>query len=266
MNKRILGGLAAVVLLMGGLFVTQAVPVSAAVDHCPDHTINPKDESGASSNLLVLAAGSSFCAKGSTGNSGKRTADGETTLIEYTALFAPPNGGGNVPNVSYYVVYQTSSEPEVCEFNEELSADDEGCVEPEPEVCEFNEELSADDEGCVEPEPEVCEYNDQLPASDKDCTPPVVPTPEPEIPVVPPVVVVAIPPNASPTTREVVVAALPPAQAPTTTAPAPVVTIPAAGLPATGSNGTGVAALIALLVTSLGGAALLAARRRNVTT
>ena len=245
MNKRILGGLAAVVLLMGGLFVTQAVPVSAAVDHCPDHTINPKDESGASSNLLVLAAGSSFCAKGSTGNSGKRTADGETTLIEYTALFAPPNGGGNVPNVSYYVVYQTSSEPEVCEFNEELSADDEGCVEPEPEVCE---------------------YNDQLPASDKDCTPPVVPTPEPEIPVVPPVVVVAIPPNASPTTREVVVAALPPAQAPTTTAPAPVVTIPAAGLPATGSNGTGVAALIALLVTSLGGAALLAARRRNVTT
>ena len=61
------------------------------------------------------------------------------------------------------------------------------------------------------------------------------------------------------------VAALPPAQAPTTTAPAPVATIPAAGLPATGSNRTGTTALIALLATSLGGAALFAARRRTAT-
>ena len=75
--------------------------------------------------------------------------------------------------------------------------------------------------------------------------------------------VVALPPIQAPTG---VVAGFPPTQAPTTTAPAPVGTIPVAGLPATGSNGTGVAALIALLVTSLGGAALLVARRRNVTT
>ncbi len=84
------------------------------------------------------------------------------------------------------------------------------------------------------------------------------------LPTTPPTeVVVALPPTQPPTE---VVAVLPPTQAPTTTAPAPVATIPAAGLPVTGSNGTGVAALIALLVTSLGGAALLAARRRNVTT
>ena len=84
----------------------------------------------------------------------------------------------------------------------------------------------------------------------------------------PPVVVEQLP-STTPSgvtqaTREVV-ASFTPAQAPTTTAPAPVATIAVAGLPATGSDGIGVTALIALLVTSLGGAALLAARRRNVT-
>jgi len=84
----------------------------------------------------------------------------------------------------------------------------------------------------------------------------------------PPVVVEQLPPTTpsgvTQATREVV-ASFTPAQAPTTTAPAPVATIAVAGLPATGSDGIGVTALIALLVTSLGGAALLAARRRNVT-
>jgi len=67
------------------------------------------------------------------------------------------------------------------------------------------------------------------------------------------------------TTPADVVEVLPPAPAPTTSAPAAAPTVPATGLPATGSNGTGMAGLIALLVTSLGGVALLAARRRNVT-
>ena len=71
-----------------------------------------------------------------------------------------------------------------------------------------------------------------------------------------PTVAEQLPPPATPA-APVVVAANSPAQAPA---------VPAAGLPATGSNGTGMTALLALLAISLGGAALLVARRRNVTT
>ena len=78
-----------------------------------------------------------------------------------------------------------------------------------------------------------------------------------------PVVVAANSPAQAPTTSApAVVAANSPAQAPTTSAPA----VSAGSLPATGSNGTGMTALLALLATSLGGGALLVARRRNVTT
>jgi len=83
--------------------------------------------------------------------------------------------------------------------------------------------------------------------------------------LVPPVVDVVAPIAPTQATREVVSAfspALPPVPAGVAALP-PVV--PAAGLPATGIDGTGVTALIALLLTSLGGAALFASRRRNVT-
>jgi len=77
-------------------------------------------------------------------------------------------------------------------------------------------------------------------------------------------VVAALPPAQAPTTTAPTATA-PTTTAPTTTAPTTVATVPAAGLPATGSNGTGTTALIALLATSLGGAALLGARRRTST-
>ena len=62
-----------------------------------------------------------------------------------------------------------------------------------------------------------------------------------------------------------VVAALPPTQVGASGA-TPQVVVPAQGLPSTGIDGTGITALVALLMTSLGGAALFMSRRRNVMT
>ena len=62
-----------------------------------------------------------------------------------------------------------------------------------------------------------------------------------------------------------VVAALPPTQVGSSGA-TPQVVVPAQGLPSTGIDGTGVTALVALMMTSLGGAALFVSRRRNVMT
>jgi LPXTG-motif cell wall-anchored protein len=95
--------------------------------------------------------------------------------------------------------------------------------------------------------------------------PPFVPPTEPPVTPEPPVTTA---PTTTTTTE--VAAQLPPTQVPTSTAPAaapaPAPTVPAAALPATGSNSSGLTALIALLVTSLGGAAMMLSRRgRNVT-
>ncbi len=101
--------------------------------------------------------------------------------------------------------------------------------------------------------------------------PPVVP-PTPETPVPPtPTPGTPVTPTETPAapTPDVVVAALPPVQPAPAVAPAeaaaPAAALPAQALPSTGIDGTGVTALIALLLTSLGGAALVVSRRFNVT-
>lgn len=86
--------------------------------------------------------------------------------------------------------------------------------------------------------------------------PPVVEPPPVEPPVDAPPPAVAPPVVEAPVVSPVV-EALPPAAAPTVAG--------AGSLPATGNDAAGVTALIAPAVTSLGGAALLAARRRDVT-
>ena len=76
----------------------------------------------------------------------------------------------------------------------------------------------------------------------------------------------AVPTNRPPTNRPSdVVAASSPAQAPPADVSALPPVVPAAGLPVTGIDGTGVTAIIALLLTSLGGAALFLSRRRSTT-
>ena len=75
-----------------------------------------------------------------------------------------------------------------------------------------------------------------------------------------PVVESSPPPGPAQATRDVVASYSP--AVPTAVAPAASRT----ALPSTGIDGTGITALIALLITSLGGAALFLSRRHNVTT
>jgi LPXTG-motif cell wall-anchored protein len=102
--KKILGGIAVITIIITIMSIGSAV--HADVDHCPDHNGHPgKVESGAAGNSVIPPAGAQICVKGSTGNTGLFTADGSTSLIEYMAKLAPRNNGGNIPDVSYYIVY-----------------------------------------------------------------------------------------------------------------------------------------------------------------
>jgi LPXTG-motif cell wall-anchored protein len=78
-----------------------------------------------------------------------------------------------------------------------------------------------------------------------------------------------LPPGpSSTTTTTTMVSALPPTPPPTAgpaSAAPSAPSAPSGNLPATGSDSTGVMALLALLITALGGAAVMAARRRNAT-
>ena len=119
--------------------------------------------------------------------------------------------------------------------------------------CEYNPELPPHHPDCTPPVTPPCEYNPQIPADDENCTPPVTPPSVnppsgPEVASRPPV----------PSTPEAVAPSSPQAAAPTAANPT-------AALPATGLDSTGVTALLALLITGLGGLAVMVARRRNAT-
>ena len=274
MNKRILGGLAAAVMLTGGLAFSSGVAQASAVDHCPEHSNedNFKDQSGSSLNTKVLDAQTSFCVKGSTGNTGILIADGSTTLFAYLAEFGVDNGGENDPDVSYYVVYPPE-QPDPVE-RQTTSVD---CATRKFTTVNYEKPFVFDDvtetwKRGVEVEVDrvvrdatfdelagaKCETETPPPTP----TPTPTPTPEPEVEAIAP----PAPTNRPPTQRPPdVVAASSPAQAPPAEVSALPPVVPAAGLPVTGIDGTGVTAIIALLLTSLGGAALFLSRRRSTT-
>ena len=101
---------------------------------------------------------------------------------------------------------------------------------------------------------------DDCEVTEEEPTP--TPTPTPEVEVIPP----AAPTNRPPPNRSAdVVAASSPAQSPPAEVLALPSVLPAQALPSTGIDGTGITAIIALLLTSLGGAALFLSRRRSTT-
>ena len=267
MNKRILGGLAAAVMLTGGLAFSSGVAQASAVDHCPEHSNedNFKDQSGSSLNTKVLDAQTSFCVKGSTGNTGILIADGSTTLFAYLAEFGVDNGGENDPDVSYYVVYPPE-QPDPVE-RQTTSVD---CATRKFTTVNYEKPFVFDDEtetwklGVeVEVDRVVRDAtSDELAGAkcETETPPPTPPTPEPEVQAIAP----PAPTNRPPTQpASDVVSAFSPAQAPPAEVSALPSVLPAQALPSTGIDGTGITAIIALLLTSLGGAALFAARRRD---
>lgn len=85
--------------------------------HCPSGWIVKYE---GNYNSTVLAAGTEFCVKAATNNSGKLIADGTTSLYDYVTWL---NNGGQHPDVSYYVVYSRPTPP---------PCDEEECPPPPP--------------------------------------------------------------------------------------------------------------------------------------
>jgi hypothetical protein len=113
---------AALVVGIAGVLVAPPQPAYAqAVEHCPGanegnadplpagYTSANKVESGASGNNIVLSAGTHFCVKGGPGSTGILVSDGVRTLKQYLEDEGVTNPGGNVPNVSYYIVYELAN-------------------------------------------------------------------------------------------------------------------------------------------------------------
>jgi outer membrane biosynthesis protein TonB len=108
---RKLGALLTAVALTMMLAVTATSIVLADVEHCPGHSdsANTKVEATGGNqeavNNLVLPAGTQFCVKSSTGNTGVLVANGTTTLREYLEAAGIVGGDGQGRDVSYYVIY-----------------------------------------------------------------------------------------------------------------------------------------------------------------
>jgi len=85
----------------------------ALTEHCPDHNGHPgKVNSGSAGDDVVLPAGTILCVKAGDHATGVEIADGSTTLKEYVEAAGITVGNDQVPDVSYYIVYQSEpSEP-----------------------------------------------------------------------------------------------------------------------------------------------------------
>jgi hypothetical protein len=94
------------------LMLAFSVPaVFADVEHCPDYNdpAYTKVDATFDGELddIVLEAGTVFCVKAGSENTGVLTADGTTTLQEYLFEAGIVDGSGEQGrNVSYYVVYE----------------------------------------------------------------------------------------------------------------------------------------------------------------
>ena len=103
--KRIFPVLAVLGLLLA---VLSFAPTAAAAGECPAGYTSKVDTSDGS---IVLAAGLTICIKAGDDNTGTFTTDGTSTLADYIEASGLLNNGGQVPNVSHYVIYATPSAP-----------------------------------------------------------------------------------------------------------------------------------------------------------
>jgi hypothetical protein len=265
MRKQIRAGLVALALL-GGFAVASDTPAAAGQPptvHHPDCDGLVKDiPPGAPTpvdGIVWVKAGPEHVNVGA----------------QFAGYIAPSPNGHDVSHVD--VCPKPPVTPPPCEHNPELPADHPDCKPPvTPPPCVHNPELPAGHPDCKPPvTPPPCVHTPELPAGHPDCKPPVTPPSVPPVnpppvnppPVNPPPV---NPPPVNPSVPEVAsrppVPSTPEAVAPSSPqAAAPTAANPTAALPATGLDSTGVTALLALLITGLGGLAVMVARRRNAT-
>ena len=107
-------------LLLAAMVIMVAILPLRAAFATPDEDLHCPGKPGAPPATIlyegtdggtILTAGTTFCVKASTGNSGVITADGVKTVQDYVTWL---NSGGQTPGVSYFVVYTEPEEPEVC--------------------------------------------------------------------------------------------------------------------------------------------------------
>jgi hypothetical protein len=95
-------------LTIGGLFLIGTVPTITAAGECPAGFTDKVETSDGS---IVLEAGLLICIKAGEDNTGTFTTDGESTLAEYIEASGLVTEGGQVPNVSHYVIYGAEPTP-----------------------------------------------------------------------------------------------------------------------------------------------------------
>jgi hypothetical protein len=113
MSRHTFRAAVATVLLVVGLAFAgsaQAAP-SANAGQCPGATTIGNTPT--SDGSIVLDAGLSVCIHAGNGNTGTFVTDGTSTLADYILASGLLNEGGQVPNVSNYVIYEeeASSSP-----------------------------------------------------------------------------------------------------------------------------------------------------------
>ena len=96
---------AAIIIAGVGLaFINGPASATPSPDlHCPTPYLKKVE---GNYNTKVLRKGTVFCVKASDGNTGRLTADGTHTLRWYVRTSGLRNNGGNVPDVSYFVIYE----------------------------------------------------------------------------------------------------------------------------------------------------------------
>lgn len=97
---------AALVLALGLAGSVSALG-SPQAGQCPDGGTKTDTSNGA----LVLPAGLTACIHAGNGNTGYFVTDGQSTLADYILASGLVNHGGQVPNVSNYVIYSEESTP-----------------------------------------------------------------------------------------------------------------------------------------------------------
>jgi hypothetical protein len=83
-----------------------SVAFAQNAEHCPDGWSEKVEAQNDELDDVVLDEGTMFCVKAGPEATGILEADGETTLLEYVEAAGITVGEGNVPSVSYYVIYE----------------------------------------------------------------------------------------------------------------------------------------------------------------
>jgi hypothetical protein len=92
-------------LLLMSMPLTTVLAADETAGQCEGYNDPANTKVNTDDGSIVLEAGLTICIKAGNGNTGLIETDGETTLAEYIEASGLLNEGGQVPNVSNYVVY-----------------------------------------------------------------------------------------------------------------------------------------------------------------